>query len=76
MLEVISSPLASLHNMRELGGPVVTWIFIACLIMWTIVIERYWYFRKQLPRDAAAMLAQWNQRVDAMSGLRSKFAGR
>jgi biopolymer transport protein ExbB len=67
MLEVITSPLASLHNMRELGGPVVNWIFIACLIMWSIVIERYWYFRKQLPLDAAAMLAQWNQRNDRLS---------
>jgi biopolymer transport protein ExbB len=67
MLEVITSPLASLHAMQELGGPVVTYIFIACLIMWTIVIERYWYFRKQLPRDAAAMLAQWNRRVDRLS---------
>jgi len=67
MLEVISSPLASLHNMRELGGPVVNWIFIACLIMWTIVIERYWYYRKQLPRDTAAMLAQWQARVDKLS---------
>jgi len=67
MLEVIASPLSSLHNMRELGGPVVNWIFIACLIMWAIVFERYWYFRKQLPRDTAAMLAQWQSRVDKLS---------
>jgi len=67
MLEVLTSPLDSLHNMRELGGPVVNWIFIACLIMWCIVIERYWYFRKQLPIDTAAMLAQWNQRSERLS---------
>ncbi|HTE40669.1 MAG TPA: MotA/TolQ/ExbB proton channel family protein [Steroidobacteraceae bacterium] len=67
MLDVISSPLASLHNMRELGGPIVNWIFIACAIMWCIVIERYWYFRKQLPRDTAAMLQLWNARGNRLS---------
>ena len=29
------------HDMRELGGPVVDWIFVACVLMWAIVIERY-----------------------------------
>jgi biopolymer transport protein ExbB len=67
MLDVITSPFLSLHNMRELGGPVVNWIFIACVIMWGITIERYWYFRKQLPQDTAAMLAKWNVRTDRLS---------
>ena len=67
MLEVFSAPLAAFHNMRELGGPVVNWIFIACVLMWAIVIERYWYFRQVLPQDAQRMLGQWLARPDRQS---------
>ena len=38
-------------DMRELGGPVVDWIFIACVVMWCIVVERYWYFTRILPQE-------------------------
>jgi biopolymer transport protein ExbB len=62
--EFIETPLAALHNMRELGGPVVTWIFVACAIMWAITIERYWYFKKLLPRDSARMINEWNSRAN------------
>jgi len=64
MLEILSAPFDILVHMRHLGGPVVVWIFISCVLMWTIVIERIWFFRKVLPQQAAAMLAQWNQRPD------------
>lgn len=64
MLEVFSAPFASLHTMRELGGPVVNYIFLACVLMWTIVIERYWYFRNSLPQEAARMLSEWFARGD------------
>jgi biopolymer transport protein ExbB len=53
MLEVLAAPFSALHTMRELGGPVVNYIFLACVLMWTIVIERYWYFRNVLPQEAA-----------------------
>lgn len=64
MLDVISAPFSALHTMRELGGPVVNYIFIACVLMWAIVIERYWYFRAVLPTQAAQMLHEWFQRPD------------
>jgi biopolymer transport protein ExbB len=67
MLEVLAAPLDAFHSMRELGGPVVNWIFIACVLMWAIVIERYWYFRHTLPQEAARMLDQWLQRKDRQS---------
>ena len=62
MLDVISTPFTAFHTMRELGGPIVNWIFIACVLMWTIVIERMWYFRTVLPKDAARMLGDWLSR--------------
>ena len=67
MLELIAAPWTAFHTMRELGGPVVNWIFIACVLMWTIVIERMWYFRAVLPKEAAQMLREWVSRTDRQS---------
>lgn len=64
MLDALLSPIHALVHMRELGGPVVVWIFGACLAMWTLVIERYWYFSRVLPAQASEMLAEWKQRRD------------
>jgi biopolymer transport protein ExbB len=49
------------------GGPFVLWIFASGVLMWAIIAERYWYFRKVLPQQAAAMQAQWNARTDHSS---------
>ncbi|MCP5146332.1 MAG: MotA/TolQ/ExbB proton channel family protein [Gammaproteobacteria bacterium] len=62
--DFVTDPLGSLGDMRELGGPVVMWIFAACIAMWTIVLERIWYFRVVLPQDRARLLVQWEQRTD------------
>jgi biopolymer transport protein ExbB len=67
MLDLISAPFSAFHTMRELGGPVVNWIFLACVLMWTITIERMWYFRKVLPQDAAKMLSEWLARPNRQS---------
>jgi biopolymer transport protein ExbB len=62
--EFITAPIATLQEMRHLGGPVVIWIFIACVIMWAIVLERIWHFRKVLPLESAKLIAVWKQRVN------------
>jgi len=67
MLEVFKTAFGALHTMRELGGPVVIWIFSACVLMWAISIERYWYFHKQLPLDSASLLKQWYARGNKYS---------
>ena len=67
MFEVFGSPIETLHNMRELGGPVVDYIFLTCVLMWSIVLERYWYYRKVLPSDSRRMLDIWHERGDRHS---------
>ncbi|MBP6051517.1 MAG: MotA/TolQ/ExbB proton channel family protein [Pseudomonadales bacterium] len=49
------------------GGPYVAWIFASGVLMWAMVIERYWYFRRILPQQAMEMQAQWNARTDHSS---------
>jgi biopolymer transport protein ExbB len=49
------------------GGPFVVWIFAAGVLLWGLIIERYWYFSRVLPKQAAAMRAEWAARQDKTS---------
>ncbi len=53
--------------MRELGGPIVDWIFATCVVMWCITIERYWYFSRILPKQTAQSLTEWRERPEHTS---------
>ena len=67
MLKSLMAPLLALNTMRELGGPVVLWIFTACVTMWAIAFERFWYFHRTLPMEIARLLEQWQARTDRLS---------
>jgi biopolymer transport protein ExbB len=67
MPDFIMAPYYAVLEMRQLGGPVVLWIFLACVLMWSIVLERYWYFSKRLPQEAGQMLTRWNARANKYS---------
>jgi biopolymer transport protein ExbB len=49
------------------GGPFVLWIFASGVLMWALIIERYWYFSRILPKQAAELQAQWMARRDRTS---------
>ncbi len=67
LLDTILAPFNALHSMRELGGPIVDWIFVTCVVMWCIAIERFWYLNRILPRETASALADWRQRTEHTS---------
>ena len=67
MLDLLLAPFNAMVEMRHLGGPVVTWIFIACLVLWTLVIERYWFFTGVLPRQTERLLQEWQARPEHTS---------
>lgn len=48
----------------EDGGPFVGWIFATGVLMWALVLERWWYFRTVLPKQAAATEAAWKARTE------------
>ena len=43
------------------------WIFLCGVLLWTLIIERYWYFARVLPGDAKRMLESWQARADHLS---------
>ena len=49
------------------GGPWVVWIFASGVLLWALVIERYWYFAMVLPKQAAELQSRWLARKDRTS---------
>jgi len=49
------------------GGPFVVLIFLCGVIMWAIVIERYWYFSRVLPTQSRATIDAWQARPEHRS---------
>ncbi len=67
MLEALQWPIAAVSSLVDEGGPFVFCIFMAGVIMWGIVIERYWYFSRILPHDAKAAIDAWQARPEHRS---------
>ena len=42
---------ADIRDLLEVGGPVVTVIMLVTLAMWTMIVERLWYFRRLHPLE-------------------------
>ena len=60
-------PILGAADLVEEGGTFVIWIFMCGVVLWTLIIERYWYFSRVLPREAAEMLEKWNARTERNS---------
>ncbi|HEY7670971.1 MAG TPA: MotA/TolQ/ExbB proton channel family protein [Gammaproteobacteria bacterium] len=59
--------LGWLDGIRELsgdGGAFVLWIFSAGVILWALIFERYWFFKRTLPRLVKEMQEQWYARPE------------
>ena len=67
MLDWLFVPYRHVADLIEGGGPFVFWIFSAGVILWTLTIERYWYFSRVLPREAEQYLKIWRTRTDHTS---------
>ncbi len=49
------------------GGDVLFVIFALTMAMWTLILERIWYFRVVYPGQARKVLAAWHARADQLS---------
>ncbi len=64
MTGFVESSFGAVASLVDEGGPFVLFIFLCGLIMWAIVIERYWYFSRVLPGEAKAAIDTWQARVE------------
>jgi biopolymer transport protein ExbB len=65
--EVLLSPLTAVTELMDGGGPFVGWILLSGVVMWTLVVERLWYFSRLLPREVKETFATWDARHDHYS---------
>ncbi len=63
----LEAPWIALRSFFELGGPVLFFILIATTIMWTFIIERFWFFTRVMPRLKKAVVDEWESRSDTTS---------
>ena len=64
------SPVDFLETVRgflERGGTVLSMIAWVIFIMWTLIVDRALYLRREHPRAASAALAKWRTRGDTDS---------
>jgi len=64
--------LEAIRGFIDLGGDVLWAIMAVLLVMWTLIIERFWYFFRVMPARRRAILEEWRDREDN----RSWYAGR
>ena len=51
----------------ELGGPVLLVIVVISIILWILILERYWFFRRSFPQKRLQIAEQWQRRQDHTS---------
>lgn len=49
------------------GGDVLYLIAIALIVMWSLIIERLWFFSFVYPKEARLLVAKWDARADTKS---------
>lgn len=59
--------LDAIVEFLDSGGFVLWLIFAMALILWTFILERYWYLYKEHPKQVEALLNQWQQCDDSAS---------
>ncbi len=57
----------TIRDFLALGGPVLIAIAVVLVVMWTLILERFWYVRFVHPRFARQIQADWEARADTVS---------
>ncbi len=60
-------PIAAVRDFVEQGGNVLLVIAFATAVMWTLIYERFWYFRTQHRLEAKRVKRLWEARSDHSS---------
>lgn len=58
----------------ERGGDVLYGILIVTLVMWLLIIERFWYFRATFASQKRQIVDTWEARSSANPGMPTKSA--
>lgn len=56
-----------LFDFLDRGGPVLYAILCVCLLLWTLILERLWFFYRSMPSRVAIYKAEWASRNERQS---------
>jgi biopolymer transport protein ExbB len=59
--------IGSIRDFMELGGNVLWAIMFVLFLMWTFILERFWYIYKVHPARKRSILTDWESRPDRAS---------
>lgn len=59
--------LGAVNNFFNSGGSVLYAIIALVFIMWTLILERFWYYTMTYQHDLNRVINVWNARVDKTS---------
>jgi len=62
-----SEAIAQVRGFVETGGNVLLWVAFATAVMWTFILERFWYYRTGHKRDTRRTTEFWDRRRDRSS---------
>ncbi|MFK8015958.1 MAG: MotA/TolQ/ExbB proton channel family protein [Gammaproteobacteria bacterium] len=66
-MTAILDAFISVRDFFETGGWVLWVIFFTTVAMWTLIIERVWFYRASLPGEVSDILKVWESRADQTS---------
>lgn len=66
-MQAIMEAFAAIEAFLDQGGDVLFLIAILTFAMWTLIFERFWYFKGGLKRDVQAALDTWEDRPERKS---------
>ncbi len=64
---VIGQMAGAVRQLIDEGGPFVFWIFACGVVLWTLVLERWWFFMRILPQLSRDAQSEWLARGDRSS---------
>ncbi|HSW14521.1 MAG TPA: MotA/TolQ/ExbB proton channel family protein [Solimonas sp.] len=67
LLHGLLAPFESVETFVEAGGWVLPWIFLSGLVMWTLIVERWWYLSRAFRPEREAMVRGWKSRSEHKS---------
>jgi biopolymer transport protein ExbB len=63
----VFEPIADVRDFIETGGQVLPLIGLVTLAMWSLMLERLWYFWRVHPAEAKRAREEWDDRSDRSS---------
>ena len=54
----------AIQKFLDLGGPVLLLIAVLLMVMWTLLFERFWFFKTTLKTELNVALVSWEKRPE------------